>query len=76
MVRPIADLKFAAALLSGGDWNQRVNIVRPEELGTLAKAFNHMAWQLQKLFASWESKNKEAEKASKAKSLFLANTSH
>jgi signal transduction histidine kinase len=52
-------------------------------LGTLAKAFNRMAVQLQKLFASWEAKNQEADKActeaekvSKAKSLFMANMSH
>ncbi|WP_039887239.1 HAMP domain-containing protein [Microcoleus vaginatus] len=42
LVRPIADLTVAAALLSGGDWNQRVNIYRPDELGTLAQALNQM----------------------------------
>ncbi|MEP6489942.1 HAMP domain-containing protein [Microcoleus vaginatus GB2-A3] len=57
LVLPIADLTVAAALLSGGDWNQRVNIYRPDELGTLAKAFNRMALQLQKLFPSLEAKN-------------------
>ncbi|MEG4928141.1 MULTISPECIES: ATP-binding protein [unclassified Microcoleus] len=83
LVRPIGDLTVAAAQLSNGDWNQRVNIDRQDELGTLANAFNHMAVQLQKLFASLEAKNqeadkarKEAEKASKAKSLFMANMSH
>ncbi|MEG4579744.1 HAMP domain-containing protein [Microcoleus sp. MON1_C5] len=83
LVRPIADLTVAAALLWGGDWNQRVNIYRPDELGTLAKAFNRMALPLQKLFPSWEAKNQEAEKvrneaekASNAKSFFLANMSH
>ncbi|MEG4575965.1 ATP-binding protein [Microcoleus sp. N3A4] len=83
LVRPIGDLTVAAAQLSSGDWNQRVNIDRQDELGTLAKAFNRMAVQLQKLFASLEAKNQEAdnarteaEKASKAKSLFMANMSH
>ncbi|MEG4393274.1 ATP-binding protein [Microcoleus sp. BROC3] len=83
LVRPIGDLTVAAAQLSNGDWNQRVNIDRQDELGTLANAFNHMAVQLQKLFASLEAKNQEAdkarteaEKASKAKSLFMANMSH
>ena len=83
LVRPLGHLTFAAAQLSNGDWNQRVNIDRLDELGTLAKAFNRMAVQLQKLFASLEAKNQEAEKArteaveaSKTKSLFLANMSH
>ncbi|MBD1830081.1 HAMP domain-containing protein [Microcoleus sp. FACHB-61] len=83
LVQPIGRLTVAARQLSSGDWNQRVNIERQDELGTLAKAFNRMAVQLQKLFASLEAKNQEAdkarteaEKASKAKSLFMANMSH
>jgi signal transduction histidine kinase len=82
LVRSIEDLTFAAERLSGGDWNQRVNIDRQDELGTLAAAFNGMAVQLQKLFSSLVAKNQEAEQArieavetSKAKSLFLANMS-
>ena len=83
LVRQIGRLTVAAAQISSGDWNQKVNIECQDELGTLAKAFNRMAVQLQKLFASWEAKNQEADKActeaekvSKAKSLFMANTSH
>jgi signal transduction histidine kinase len=83
LIRPIGHLTLAAEVLSSGEWNQRVNIDRTDELGILAKAFNHMAVELQKLFASLEIKNQEAQKArteaeeaSKAKSLFLANMSH
>jgi len=82
LVRQLGRLTVAAAQLSSDDWKQKVNIER-NELGTLAKAFNRMAVQLQKLFASWEAKNQEADKActeaekvSKAKSLFMANMSH
>ena len=83
LIRPIGDLTVAAAVLSSGEWNQRVKTDRTDELGTLATAFNRMAVELQKLFASLEIKNQEAQKArteaeeaSKAKSLFLANMSH
>ena len=82
LVRQIEDLTLAAERLSGGDWNQRVDIDRQDELGILAAAFNGMAVQLQNLFSSLAAKNQEAEQArieavetSKAKSLFLANMS-
>ncbi|MDB9512227.1 ATP-binding protein [Kamptonema animale CS-326] len=83
IIQPITHLTVAAESLCSGEWNQRVNINRKDELGILAKAFNQMAWELQALFTNLQSKNEEAQKArteaeeaSKAKSLFLANMSH
>ena len=83
IIHPITNLTVAAETLCNGEWNQRVNINRKDELGTLAKAFNQMASELQKSFTNLQSKNEEAQKArteaeeaSKAKSLFLANMSH
>ncbi|MDF0554712.1 ATP-binding protein [Kamptonema sp. UHCC 0994] len=83
IIHPITHLTVAAETLCNGEWNERVNINRKDELGTLAKAFNQMASELQKSFTNLQSKNEEAQKArteaeeaSKAKSLFLANMSH
>jgi diguanylate cyclase (GGDEF)-like protein/putative nucleotidyltransferase with HDIG domain len=43
LVEPVGDLIFAAEKISGGDLNQRVPIVRNDELGRISIAFNKMA---------------------------------
>lgn len=55
-------MKEAAERVSGGDYSARVNIKSDDEIGQLAKAFNHMS----------ESVQKEDEK----KREFLADVSH
>ena len=43
---PIASLQKAADRIGAGHLDTRVDVVRPDELGSLATAFNHMAQQL------------------------------
>ena len=61
LIQPITDLTLAATNLSSGEWNQRVNISRNDELGTLANAFNQMAEQLQVSFAAQGKTNEKLE---------------
>lgn len=46
VVRPILQLNEAAQKLAAGDFEQTVNLNREDELGTLARSFNHMAMEL------------------------------
>lgn len=83
LLKPITDLTLAAKTLSKGEWQQQVQVKYRDELGTLANTFNQMAKQLRISFAILEAKNEEAQKAraeaeeaSKAKSVFVANMTH
>jgi signal transduction histidine kinase len=62
LTRPLAAMKEAAEKVSKGDYSARVEIHSNDEIGELAKAFNHMS----------ESIQKEDEK----KREFLADVSH
>lgn len=52
ITQPILRLATAATALTRGEWNQTVPIERCDELGVLARAFNHMAQQLQASFVT------------------------
>ena len=52
--RPIAMLTQVASRITGGDLDQRVEIVERNEMGVLATAFNTMTGQLQELISSLE----------------------
>jgi len=55
VLRPLLGLSFAAEALSRKDWNQRVpDSSRSDELGTVVRAFNRMAQQLQTSFETLE----------------------
>lgn len=54
-LKPVEELTLAAEKMSGGDLNQRVDINRGDEIGSLANAFNLMASQLKGMFGSLES---------------------
>jgi two-component system, NtrC family, nitrogen regulation sensor histidine kinase NtrY len=43
---PIEQLARAAQQVAAGDWNARVDIVARDEIGVLARSFNHMTNQL------------------------------
>jgi len=47
--RPLKQIKNAAARISNGEFEKRVNIKSKDEIGELAKAFNHMADALQRI---------------------------
>ncbi|MFK5971433.1 MAG: ATP-binding protein [Candidatus Marithrix sp.] len=83
LLEPISQLTVAAKTLSRGQWQQHVEVKYQDEVGTLADAFNQMAKQLRISFAILQTKNEEsqraceeAEKANKAKSIFVANMTH
>jgi signal transduction histidine kinase/HAMP domain-containing protein len=56
VTRPIVQLTETAAWMARGDLNQRVTVLRNDEIGVLARAFNHMAAELRTLYASLEAK--------------------
>ncbi|MGB7440906.1 MAG: ATP-binding protein [Coleofasciculaceae cyanobacterium] len=61
LIDPITDLTLAASTISSGHLNQRVPIKSQDELGTLAKAFNLMAQQLQDSFSTLAAKNTDLQ---------------
>lgn len=76
VVGPILRLNIAAKAIAKGEWEQKVDVQRPDELGELARSFSSMAAQLQESFATLEAKNKELQRLDQLKDEFLANTSH
>lgn len=56
ITRPIVQLTQTAAWMARGDLNQTVPVMRKDEIGVLARAFNHMASELRVLYASLEAK--------------------
>jgi signal transduction histidine kinase len=80
LVRPIKTMQVAAERIGGGDYGQRIELERRDELGQLATTFNQMTSRLQELISGLEQKvrerTRELEVASKHKSDFLANMSH
>jgi signal transduction histidine kinase len=76
MTRSIGDLARAAERIAGGDFATRVATERHDELGTLARAFNSMIESLDRSHTLLEDKVREAERANRLKSEFLATVSH
>jgi len=62
IVRPIKELSNKARAFSEGDWTQRVNTDRVDEVGLLAHAFNHMVDQLVEMYRTLQSKVEERTK--------------
>lgn len=56
ITRPIVQLTQTAAWMARGDLNQTVPVTRRDEIGVLARAFNHMAAELRVLYANLEAK--------------------
>ncbi len=72
LLRPLKSLTESTGRVAKGDLNGRVEVVRMDEVGRLATAFNAM---LDRLGATLVSKE-AAETANAAKSRFLATMSH
>ena len=56
MVRPIVALQAAAARIGAGALDQRIEVSRGDELGSLAEEFNRMTAQLQESYTGLEHK--------------------
>jgi signal transduction histidine kinase len=80
MVRPIRSLTAGAARIGSGQLAHRIHIDEADEIGQLGQAFNSMAGELQRSYATLERKVDERtqalSEANQAKSRFLAAASH
>ncbi|MEM7018537.1 MAG: adenylate/guanylate cyclase domain-containing protein, partial [Pseudomonadota bacterium] len=63
IIEPVIRLKLAAEKLSDGDWEQRLEVERRDELGSLAQAFKKMVEQLRATFFTLEQKNTDLQQA-------------
>ncbi|MDJ1174860.1 sensor histidine kinase [Roseofilum capinflatum] len=61
VTQPLTNLTEAVWNLSKGQWTQRVYLSQEDELGTLAKAFNRMAAQLQLTFKALQAAKDDLE---------------
>lgn len=62
IMKPLQDLQHAVDRMSEGEYETRVEVLSKDEIGTLSKAFNHMA--------------KAIQKEDEERKVFLANVSH
>jgi signal transduction histidine kinase len=87
VVSPIIKISRVAQAIQGGDFSQRIELKRKDEIGQFATVFNAMTGQLHELINSLEARVTErtreaeearlrAEHADQVKSQFLAATSH
>lgn len=73
---PVVKLTRTSEQLASGDLSERSDIERTDEIGKLATAFNSMADQLNQRIQEAQDAAAEAQRASNAKSAFLASVSH
>jgi len=76
LVGRLERLGRAAESLASGDLGRRVDVGAPDEVGQLARRFNHMADRLSTTVAELESEKQLAEAALRAKRELVANVSH
>ena len=56
VARPITSLRLGALRIGQGDWDHRIGVIRSDEMGQLAEAFNAMAGELQESYQDLEHK--------------------
>jgi len=56
VIKPLSELSEITQKFAEGDWNQRAKVANEDEVGLLAKSFNHMADELSGLYKSLEEK--------------------
>ncbi|NEP60563.1 MAG: HAMP domain-containing protein [Symploca sp. SIO2G7] len=61
IAQPISEITRAAIQLQNGQLDRSLSINSQDEIGVLARAFNHMAQQLQQSFIILETNNQELE---------------
>jgi len=83
VVRPIVRLSRAAQAIQAGDFSQRIDLHRQDEVGQLAVGFNQMADAVEKRELNLHEQADElriatarAREAARVKGEFLANVSH
>ncbi|NJO15582.1 MAG: HAMP domain-containing protein [Thioploca sp.] len=77
MTRPLQHLQAAILRLSRGEWEQKLPLGRPDELGKLLKLFVHMEKKLQRAFESLEQQADDCKhQLSKAHSYLTASQAH
>lgn len=59
VIKPLKELSGITQRFSEGDWSQRASVANEDEVGLLAKSFNHMADELSGLYQSLEEKVEE-----------------
>lgn len=69
LTKPINRISNAAKSIAGGNYGERIQISRRDELGQLAENFNHMADTI-------EEKIEELSEAARQKDEFVANFAH
>ncbi len=62
ITRPISDLEAAARGMARGELNRRLSTARRDEFGRLAKSFNEMAGDLEKMYTGLDKLVKERTK--------------
>ncbi|MCB9066235.1 MAG: Cache 3/Cache 2 fusion domain-containing protein [Calditrichae bacterium] len=64
--KPIQEISNAARQVAEGDLSQKLNIVLDDEIGFLARSFNRMVENLQKLMEEVNAKNEASKEAAQA----------
>jgi len=75
IVRTLQNLTQGAKAIAQGDLERRIKVTSPDELGTLARAFNSMAQSLKAMIREQAEKEKLRE-LNELKSAFIAHVSH
>jgi signal transduction histidine kinase len=75
-IRPLNKLRAIAQTMTGGKYDERAPVNKKDEVGQLAIAFNEMANAIQQREMSLQIAREQAERADRAKSMFLASVSH
>lgn len=83
IVRPVTELATVAQRVIDGDYSRRATVQNTDEVGQLAKSFNHMIGAVSEREARLREQTEElriatnrAKEAARLKSEFLANVSH
>ena len=71
ITQPITDITKAAIQLQSGQLDQSLTVTSQDEIGVLARAFNHMAQQLKQSFDILENTNQELEVRVKERTVAL-----
>ena len=69
-------LKKGSIIVGGGNFDYKIPVIRKDEIGETAEAFNAMSGKLRQAMADVKKLKEDADFANNAKSDFLANMSH